>query len=101
MPECEAPGCPRGASFSWYEYSPLRVKYPYRRGKLWAMRKEAMHENRDPLKAWASIVGDREKAETYKKARGEGGHVRADWPEATKLMAALLLHTIQKYGPAS
>ena len=29
MPEFEPRGCPRGASFSWYEYSPLRVKYPY------------------------------------------------------------------------
>ena len=34
MPEFEPRGCPRGASFSWYEYSPLRVKYPYIRGKL-------------------------------------------------------------------
>ena len=32
MPEFEPRGCPRGASFSWYEYSPLRVKYPYIRG---------------------------------------------------------------------
>jgi len=29
MPEFEPRGCPRGASFSWYIYSPLRVKYPY------------------------------------------------------------------------
>lgn len=25
MPEFEPRGCPRGATFSWYEYSPLRV----------------------------------------------------------------------------
>lgn len=99
MPEFEPRGCPRGASFSWYEYSPLRVKYPYMRGKLWTMWKEAMHEYHDPIKAWASIVEDPEKAETYKKARGKGGHVRVDWREATKLIAAQLLYTIQKYGP--
>ena len=28
MPDYEPRGCPRGASFSWYTYSPLRVKYP-------------------------------------------------------------------------
>ena len=27
-------GCPRGASFSWYTYSPGRVRYPYVRGEL-------------------------------------------------------------------
>lgn len=35
MPEFEPRGCPRGASFSWYLYSPLRVKYPYVRGFSW------------------------------------------------------------------
>ena len=25
MPEFEPRGCPRGASFSWYEYSPLNI----------------------------------------------------------------------------
>ena len=29
MPDHEPRGCPRGASFSWYTYSPLRVKHPY------------------------------------------------------------------------
>ena len=32
VPNYEPRGCPRGASFSWYIYSPLRVKYPYVRG---------------------------------------------------------------------
>lgn len=98
-PEFEPRGCPRGASFSWYEYSPLRVKYPYMRGKLWNMWIQAMQEHGDPIKAWASIVEDPEKAETYKKARGKGGHVRVDWQEATKLIAAQLIYTIRKYGP--
>ncbi len=34
IPGYEPRGCPRGASFSWYEYSPVRIKYPYIRGKL-------------------------------------------------------------------
>ena len=28
-PEYEPRGCPRGASFSWYTYSPTRVRYPH------------------------------------------------------------------------
>ena len=99
MPEFEPRGCPRGASFSWYEYSPLRVKYPYMRGKLWTMWRAALEEHRDPIQAWASIVEDPEKANTYKKARGKGGHVRVDWQSAAQLISAQLIYTIQKYGP--
>jgi len=39
-PEYEPRGCQRGASFSWYVYSPVRVKHPYIRGcrtNLWDM----------------------------------------------------------------
>src|SRR5690625_2454487 len=99
MPEFEPRGCPRGASFSWYEYSPLRVKYPYMRGKLWNMWREAVQEHKDPVKAWASIVEDPEKTKIYKRARGKGGHVRVDWRDATMLISAQLIYTIQKYGP--
>ncbi|MCP6468256.1 hypothetical protein NL473_29730, partial [Klebsiella pneumoniae] len=56
MPEFEPRGCPRGASFSWYEYSPLRVRYPYIRGKLWELWTTALEENEgNMIKAWASI----------------------------------------------
>ncbi|MGE7826397.1 nitrate reductase subunit alpha [Paenibacillus sp. NPDC093718] len=99
MPEFEPRGCPRGASFSWYEYSPLRVKYPYMRGRLWHMWKEALSQHSDPIAAWASIVEDPEKSKFYKQARGKGGHVRVSWQEATKLISAQLIYTIRKYGP--
>ena len=36
-PEYEPRGCPRGAAFSWYTYSPTRVRYPYVRGVLLEM----------------------------------------------------------------
>lgn len=42
MPDFEPRGCPRGASFSWYIYSPLRVKYPYVRGVLINLWREAL-----------------------------------------------------------
>jgi len=31
LPPYEPRGCQRGISFSWYLYSPIRVKYPYAR----------------------------------------------------------------------
>ncbi|QKX52038.1 nitrate reductase subunit alpha [Planococcus glaciei] len=99
MPEFEPRGCPRGATFSWYEYSPLRVKYPYMRGRLWRLWKAARETHRNPVAAWASIVEDPEKAQLYKSARGKGGHVRVNWEDALELIAAQLIYTIQKYGP--
>ncbi|WP_041121840.1 nitrate reductase subunit alpha [Jeotgalibacillus alimentarius] len=99
MPEFEPRGCPRGASFSWYEYSPLRVKYPYMRGKLWKLWQEAKEVHKDPVKAWASITEDKEKSMLYKKARGKGGHVRVAWEAALELISAQLIYTIKNQGP--
>lgn len=99
MPDFEPRGCPRGASFSWYIYSPLRVKYPYVRGILLQLWRDALKEHTNPLDAWKSIVENPEKAQSYKKARGRGGLVRADWDEVQKLIAASMLYTTIKYGP--
>ena len=97
MPEFEPRGCPRGASFSWYEYSPLRVKYPYIRGKLLDLWTQALEENNgNRIAAWASIVEDENKAKAYKEARGKGGHVRANWRDVTDIIAAQILYTIKK-----
>ena len=99
MPEYEPRGCPRGASFSWYTYSPLRLKYPYVRGSLLEMWRQARRETADPVDAWASIVDDPERARRYKSQRGKGGFVRAPWPEAVEMVAAAHVHTIERYGP--
>ena len=32
VPPYEPRGCQRGISYSWYIYSPIRIKYPYVRG---------------------------------------------------------------------
>src|SRR5437868_14012672 len=82
-PEYEPRGCPRGAAFSWYTYSPTRVRYPYVRGVLLEMYREAKARTGDPVAAWREIVSDPERARTYKSARGRGGLVRATWDEAT------------------
>ncbi|HET9103229.1 MAG TPA: nitrate reductase subunit alpha [Solirubrobacteraceae bacterium] len=99
MPEYEPRGCPRGASFSWYQYSPLRLKYPYVRGSLLQMFREARARLGDPVLAWAEIVDDPEKVRTYRRQRGKGGFVRASWDEVVELIAAAHVHTIKRYGP--
>lgn len=99
MPDFEPRGCPRGASFSWYMYSPLRVKYPYVRGELADMWREAKKEHPNALEAWKSIVTDPEKTKRYKSARGMGGFVRSTWDEASEIAAASMLYTVQTYGP--
>ncbi|OHT90983.1 nitrate reductase subunit alpha [Mycobacterium syngnathidarum] len=98
-PEYEPRGCPRGASFSWYTYSPARVRYPYVRGVLLEYYREAKERLKDPVLAWADIVEDPEKSKRYKSARGKGGFVRAEWWEAAEIAAAAHVHTVKKYGP--
>ncbi|MFD0899132.1 nitrate reductase subunit alpha [Actinomadura sediminis] len=98
-PEYEPRGCPRGASFSWYTYSPTRVRYPYVRGVLLEMYREARARTNDPVEAWREVVSDPEKARRYKSARGRGGLVRASWDEAVEMVAAAHVHTIAEFGP--
>ena len=99
MPEYEPRGCPRGASFSWYTYSPLRLRYPYVRGSLIEMFRDARSRLGDPVEAWAEIVDDPDRSGRYKRERGKGGFVRASWDEVVELIAAAHLHTIKRYGP--
>ncbi len=99
-PEYEPRGCPRGAAFSWYTYSPTRVRYPYVRGVLLQLFREAKaRHGGDPVLAWGDIVSNPELAKQYKHARGKGGLVRATWDEATEIAAAAHVHTIKAFGP--
>ncbi|MET9311904.1 nitrate reductase subunit alpha [Kribbella sp. NPDC003505] len=98
-PEYEPRGCPRGAAFSWYTYSPTRIRYPYVRGVLLDLYRQAKAQYGDPVAAWAHIVDNPELAQRYKSARGKGGLVRSTWDEATELVAAAYVHTLQKWGP--
>ncbi|PPK71115.1 nitrate reductase subunit alpha [Actinokineospora auranticolor] len=98
-PEYEPRGCPRGASFSWYSYSPLRVRYPYARGVLVEMYREARRAHDDAVGAWASIVDDPMKRRAYHRARGRGGLVRVTWDEAVEMVAAAHVHTLRRHGP--
>ncbi|WP_304455241.1 nitrate reductase subunit alpha [Nocardiopsis sp. YSL2] len=98
-PEYEPRGCPRGAAFSWYTYSPTRVRYPYARGVLVEMYREARGRLGDPVAAWAEITTDPDRRRRYQRARGKGGLVRVTWQEALEIAAAAHVHTIKEYGP--
>lgn len=98
-PEYEPRGCPRGAAFSWYTYSPTRVRYPYARGVLVQMYREAKSRLGDPVLAWADIQADPQRRRRYQQARGRGGLVRVTWAEAAEMIAAAHVHTIKTYGP--
>lgn len=99
LPGYEPRGCQRGISFSWYLYSPLRVKYPYVRGALLDLWRKAREAHEDPVDAWRSLVSDPEKRARWQRARGKGGFRRADWRTALEIASASLVHTIQEHGP--
>ncbi|WP_405806287.1 nitrate reductase subunit alpha [Streptomyces sp. NBC_01187] len=98
-PEYEPRGCPRGASFSWYTYSPTRVRYPHARGVLIEMFREEKARLGDPVAAWAEITQDPGKRRRYQSARGRGGLVRIGWEEALEIAAAAHVHTLAEHGP--
>ncbi len=98
MPNHEPRGCARGASYSWYLYSGNRVKFPMVRSRLLRLWREA-RAVRTPVAAWASIVEDKTKRDSYTKKRGLGGFVRATWEEVNEIIAAANAYTVKTYGP--
>jgi nitrate reductase / nitrite oxidoreductase, alpha subunit len=99
LPPYEPRGCQRGISYSWYLYSPLRVKYPYMRGALMDLWKEARANFDDPVEAWQSLVENPEARQRWQRARGKGGFRRSDWESVNELIAASCLYTVRKHGP--
>jgi nitrate reductase alpha subunit len=99
IPPYEPRGCQRGISFSWYLYSPIRVKYPLIRGALANLWRAAKAKYSDPVEAWESIQNDPAQRSRYQRARGKGGFRRFSWTEALELTAAANLYTVKKHGP--
>jgi nitrate reductase alpha subunit len=100
LPPYEPRGCQRGISFSWYLYSPIRVRYPYVRGALIDLWRAALQtHNGDPVAAWGSIVENKESRSRYQRARGKGGFRRASWDELLELISASTVYTIRQHGP--
>jgi len=94
-PDHEPRGCPRGASFSWYTYSPVRLRHPYIRGSLLERWRAALADEADPVAAWAAVAAHG----GHRGERGRGGFVRCGWEEATDIIAAATVHAIREHGP--
>jgi len=99
LPPYEPRGCQRGISYSWYLYSPLRIKYPLIRGALLDAYRDRKRETGDPMAAWKALQADEEARASYQDARGKGGFRRASWEEVLEIMAVANLHTAEEYGP--
>jgi nitrate reductase alpha subunit len=100
LPPYEPRGCQRGISYSWYLYSPIRVKYPYARGALIDRWREAKRSYvGDPVAAWRSIVDDPDARAAYQSSRGKGGFRRISWDEALEIISASIVSTVETYGP--
>ena len=99
VPPYEPRGCQRGISYSWYLYSPIRVKYPIIRGALIDLfREEKDKVGGDAVQAWENLQADPTKRKRYQRARGKGGFRRVKWDEMLELIAASNIYTVQKYG---
>lgn len=98
-PRVRTRGRPRGAAFSWYTYSPTRVRHPYVRGVLLELYREALARSGDPVLAWAGIQSDPERRRSCRRTPGKGGLVRASWDEAVEIVAAAHVHPIKTHGP--
>ena len=98
LPNHEPRGCSRGASYSWYLYSSNRIKYPLIRARLLKAYRAA-RRTRTPVAAWTAVVEDADTRASYVKQRGLGGFVRADWDEATEIIAAANAYTARTHGP--
>lgn len=99
LPPYEPRGCQRGISFSWYLYSPLRIKYPLIRGALIDAFREEKLKTGDALTAWENLQNNKEKRKAYQTTRGKGGFRRAAWDEVLEIIGAANIYTAKKYGP--
>ncbi len=99
LPPYEPRGCQRGISYSWYLYSPLRIKYPLIRGALLDAYQSEKAKTNDPLQAWENLQNNEEARKKYQQARGKGGFRRVHWDTVLELMAVSNLYTAKKYGP--
>ena len=100
LPPYEPRGCQRGISYSWYLYSPLRIKYPLIRSALLdAYRTKKRDVGGDAMQAWQALQDDPKSRRKFQTARGKGGFRRSSWDEVMEIMAVANIHTAKKYGP--
>jgi len=99
LPPYEPRGCQRGISYSWYLYSPLRIKYPLIRAALVDGYRAKKRETGDAMKAWVALQADDKARRKFQKARGKGGFRRTTWDEVQEIMSVANIYTAKKYGP--
>lgn len=99
LPNHEPRGCQRGASFSWYLYSPHRIKYPLIRARLLDLYRTERNSGKGSVAAWEAIQTDKSKRDAYVGVRGLGGFVRSTWDEVVEVIVAANIYTIKKWGP--
>ena len=75
------------------------MKYPYARGALLDLWKQARAQHEDPVEAWQSLVENPEARARWQRARGKAGFRRIDWDSIVELIAASNIYTIKKWGP--
>jgi nitrate reductase / nitrite oxidoreductase, alpha subunit len=97
-PEHEPRGCARGASFSWYTYSPSRVRHPYVRRPFWRCGTTPGNAARIPSTRGSTSAATRARRALQGLPRQSGlrpGHR----PEVTELIAAAHIATTRDFGP--
>jgi len=99
LPPYEPRGCQRGISYSWYLYSPLRIKYPLIRGSLLDAYRAKKKQTGDPMEAWKALQADEEARSRYQESRGKGGFRRTTWDEVLEIMSVANIHTAEEHGP--
>lgn len=97
--EPEPPAPRRRTGPRGYAYSPTRIQCPQVGAVLLELFREARGRLGDPVSAWADVVGDPDRANRYKAARGRGGLERVTWEEAAEIFAAAHVHVIGRWGP--
>ena len=100
LPPYEPRGCQRGISFSWYLYSPLRVKYPYVRGALLDLWREARAAARRPGRGLG--VARRGPRGARSATSGPAARAASAAPTGTRRsssIAASIIYTVKKHGP--
>ena len=75
------------------------MRYPYVRGVLVEMYREAKAASAIRCSRGRTSSDDPVRRRRYKQARGKGGLVRVGWEEAAEIVAAAHVHTIKEYGP--
>jgi nitrate reductase alpha subunit len=79
---------------------PGRVRTPLvRRGLLDAWI-AARRRNDDPIRAWETMVAESAAGPGWRTSRGQGGFVGTDWDTVLDLVAAAVIHTVERDSPS-